>query len=672
MKALDELFKPLKIGTVVFKNRIFMPAMHLHYTPEGFITDRFIEFYKRRVKGGVGAIVVGGCPVDEVGGGFIMTGLYDDKFLPAFERFIKEVKFDEVSLGAQLFHAGRYAFSAITGLQPVAPSAIASKYNPETPRELSKSEIVEIEDAFARAAYRAKKVGFDFVEIIASAGYLISQFLSPITNKRTDEYGGSLEARARFGIEVIKKVKEAVGDIPVGVRLGGSDFIEGGNTIVEISKIAQLFEKAGADYINVTGGWHETNVPQLPMCVPYGAYLYLAQIIKESVGIPIVASNRLGDPLVAAKAVANGKCDMVGLARPLIADPDWPNKVKAKRLDEIQPCIACNQGCFDNVFMGQPVTCLVNPHAGYESEIKLEPFDKNVKVVIVGGGPAGCSAALYFKSRGAQVVLFEKEKSLAPKLNLCGASYFRREFLRLKDFYNSALPKSGVKVKVGKKVRAKTIQSLSPDVVVVATGAEPVLPNFAKSAISRGQKNIYLADDVLGGNAFPQGKVLIVGGGAVGCEVALYIAERDLLNPEQAYFLLTEKAEPFDRIYQLSARIRRPIVLCEMLPKIARDVGRTTRWVILQQLERFGIETLVLSEIVELKPDRAIVKTKDKISEILADSFVIAVGYRANNKLADELKSLGLRVEVIGDSKEPAKITDATRQALELAASFKI
>lgn len=670
MKAIEKLFEPLKIGTVQFKNRIFMPAMHLHYTPEGFITDRFIEFYRKRVKGGVGAIVVGGCPVDEVGGGFIMTGLYDDKFMPGFERFIKEVKFDDVSLGAQLFHAGRYAFSAITGLQPVAPSAVVSKYNPETPRELSKSEIVEIEDAFARAANRAKRVGFDFVEVIASAGYLIAQFLSPLTNKRQDEYGGSLEARARFGIEIIEKVKKTVGDMPVGVRLGGSDFIEGGNTIVEISKIAHLFEKAGVEFINVTGGWHETKVPQLPMCVPHGAYLYLAHAIKESVNVPVVASNRLGDPKVAAKAIANGKCDMVGLARPLIADPDWPNKVKAGKLDEIQPCIACNQGCFDNVFVGQAVTCLVNPHAGYESEIKLVPFDRKVKVAVVGGGPAGCSAALYFKNRGADVTLFEKEKSLAEKLMLCGASYFRKEFLRLKDFYNRALPKSGVKLKLGRKVRAKTIQSLSPDIVVVATGATPVLPKFAKSAINRGQKNVFLADDVLAGNVFVQGKVLIVGGGAVGCEAALYIAERDLLNPEQAHFLLTERAEPFDRIYELSAKLRRQITLCEMLPKIARDVGRTTRWVILQQLERFGIETLVLSEIVELKPDRAIVKTKDGIREILADSFVIAVGYKADNELADELKSAGLRVEIIGDAKEPAKITDATRQALELAAKM--
>jgi len=672
MREIDFLFQPIRIRKAEFKNRTYMPAIHLHYTPSGEVTDQLIEFYRARAEGGVGAIALGGCPVDEVGGGFIMPGIYDDRFIPGFKRFVNEVKVNDVALGVQLFHAGRYAFSAVTGRQPVAPSAVASRYNPETPRELTKSEIVGIEDAFARAAYRAKTSGFDFVEVISSAGYLVSQFLSPVSNKRADEYGGSLSNRARFGVEVIKKIREAVGEMPLGVRLGGSDFIEGGNTIVEIMEIAKIFESAGVDFINVTGGWHETKVPQLPMCVPPGAYLYLAQSIKESVHVPVIASNRLSDPLVAARAVAWKKCDMVALARPLIADPDWPNKLKARKIEEIQPCIACNQGCFDSVFVGQPITCLVNPHAGYESTIKLKPLGKKAKVVVVGGGPGGSSAAIYFARRGADVTLFEKEKTLAIKLELCGASYFRKEFVRLKDYYDSVLPKLGVDVRLGTEVDAKTVKSLAPDIVVCATGAYPVLPKFALDAINRGQKNVYLADDVLSGNAYPDGTVMVVGGGAVGCEVALYIAERDLLNPDQTYFLLTEKAEPCERIFELSAKIRRPILVCEMLQKIARDVGKTTRWVILQQIERFGIETLTLSEIVELKPASAIVKSENRVREILADSFVIAVGYKADDKLASELKSLGLRVEVIGDAKNPAKITDATRQALELAAGFEI
>jgi len=671
MKEIEFLFEPMRVGSVEFKNRIFMPAMHLNYTMGGEVSERLIAFYRQRACGGVGAITIGGCPVDDKAGGFLMIGIYDDKFLPGLERFVREVKTDGVALGVQLFHAGRYAFSMLIGQQPVAPSAIASRYNPEEPRELTKDEILEIEDSFAKAAVRAKQAGFDFVEIITSAGYLVAQFLSPVSNKRTDEYGGPLENRARFGVEVIRKVRDAVGDMAVGVRLGGSDFIEGGNTNKEMCEVARMFESAGIDFIDVTGGWHETKVPQIPMCVPMGAYLYLAQAIKESVGIPVIASNRLSDPVVAARSIAWGKCDGVALGRPLIAEPDWPNKVKAGKLDEVQPCIACNQGCFDSVFVGDPVTCLVNPLAGHEAEIALEPLGAPVKVAIIGGGPAGASAAIYFKKRGADVTLFERDDRLAGKLDLCGSSYFRRDFLRLRDYYNSVVPKLGIELRLGEEATVGSVKALDPDLVVVATGARPLLPGFARKAIESGQGNIYLADDVLSGNVFPKGRVLVIGGGAVGCEAALYIAERDLLNPEQAYFLLTERAEPLDRVYELSARVRRPIVICEMLPKVAEDVGKTTRWVIMQQIRRFGIEVATGSEIVEMKPDRAVVKRGDDVGELPADEFVIAVGYGAENALADELKGAGLRVEVIGDARQPAKITDATRQALELAAGFE-
>ena len=396
------LLDPIDIGPITVPNRIVMPAMHLNFTMGGEVTDQLIDFYRARAEGGAGLIIIGGCAIDTVGGFFFLIGMHEDRFVPGLKRFVDEVSKDnDVRLCAQLYQAGRYAFSAFTQQQPIAPSPLGSAYNKETPREMTKEDIATVQQSFVDAARRAKEAGFHAVEILGSAGYLISQFISPASNKRTDEYGGSLENRARFGVEIVRRVKAEVGeDMAVLIRVAGNDFVPGGHANAESAQAARLFQEAGVDAINVTGGWHESRVPQITMGVPEGAYTYLAAGIRANVDVPVISSNRLGDPLLAAQVLANGHADLIAMGRPLIADPDLPNKVAQGQVDAIRPCIACNQGCFDHVFQGTPAECMLNPQAGHESDRVLEAASAPKKIVVVGAGPGGAEAARVAALRG--------------------------------------------------------------------------------------------------------------------------------------------------------------------------------------------------------------------------------------------------------------------------------
>ncbi|MBP1742500.1 MAG: NADH:flavin oxidoreductase/NADH oxidase, partial [Deltaproteobacteria bacterium] len=471
------LFSPIQINSTLLRNRIVMTAMHLGYTPGGKITDRLVRFYSLRARGGAGLIIVGGCTIDPYAGMADMISIKDDSFLPGLERLATAVKGGGAKIAAQLYQAGRYAHSSmIGGKKPFSASAVRSRFTGETPRPLDLDEIPGVQGRFAEAALRAKKAGFDAVEILGSAGYLISQFFSPLTNLRQDQYGGSFENRMRFGIEVVKKVRKAVGaSYPILMRLAGNDFMQGSNTNKEAQIFASKLEKAGVDCFNVTGGWHETRVPQLTMHVPRKAYTYLAQGIRSAVSVPVIASNRINDPGLAEEVLSEGQADLITMARALLADPGLPNKAMQGKENLIIHCVACNQGCFDRVFQYEPATCMVNPAAGMEAEFPVNPASKKKRVLVIGGGPAGMKAAITASDRGHQVILVEKNSRLGGQLLLNEKIPGRQEILLAAGDLEKNLKARPVEILFGREADQAFIREQAPDALVLATGASPLL-----------------------------------------------------------------------------------------------------------------------------------------------------------------------------------------------------
>ena len=398
------LFTPIQIGSMTLKNRIVMPAMHHLYTENGYATPRFNEYYWKRVEGGAGLIIVGSCRFDGYGAKANSMSLAEDSTIPGWQEFTRGVHDRGGKVAVQLYHAGRYMPKADVpcGKDALSPSATFASYTRETAPEMSRQQIFDLLEDYAAGAHRAVEAGFDAVEISASSGYLLCQFLSPLTNLRTDEFGGSFENRCRFPLMVIEKVKAVLGDkTPLILRLGADDFVSGSNTLEDSMAFAPLAQQAGVDLFNVTGGWHETKIPQLTGDLPRGGLSYLGKGIRSVVSVPVMMCNRVTDPTTAEKLLALGRADLVGFGRPLIADPDLPNKALAAQAEQIRPCMACNQGCLANTFFDRPITCLVNGICGRELQYPIASAQTPKKILVIGGGPAGCEAALRAASRGA-------------------------------------------------------------------------------------------------------------------------------------------------------------------------------------------------------------------------------------------------------------------------------
>ncbi len=662
MTTFKNLFSPISINTMSVPNRMVMTAMHLGYTPEGEVTDRFIDFYVERAKGGVGLIIVGGCPIDEYGGMSSMVCIHHDRFMPGLKRLTEAVKRNGSKIAAQLYQAGRYTHSSmIGGRQPFSASAVRSRLTGETPRALLLDEIPLVQSRFAEAAMRAKDAGFDAVEILGSAGYLISQFLSSLTNKRDDEYGGAFENRMRFGIEVVEKVRQAVGpDYPILMRVAGNDFMEEGNTNREARAFAVELEKAGVDLFNVTGGWHETRVPQLTSFVPRGAYVYLARGIKSVVSVPVLASNRINRPEMAEAILRNGEADLVTMARAMLADPDLPKKAKEGRSHLIYHCVACNQGCFDSIFQGQPATCLVNPLAGMEGQWRVTPTAHPKKVLVVGGGPAGMKAACTAAERGHNVSLLEKEDHLGGQAVLNRFIPGREEMATAAEDLIQNLKALGVEILTRTEANGDRIRAMAPDAVVLATGARPSLPPIAGIEDPR----VVQAWDVLGEDPPTLGRrVVIVGGNAVGLETALYLASLGTLSPEVLHFLVANRAEPFETLEPLLNQGVKEVTVVEMAKRVGENIGASTRWTVMAELRRLGVTVLTGTKAVGIVPEGLRVETMDGSGETLsADAIVLAVGSIPQNALEAQVRAIVPDVHVIGDAREARKAIDAIRE----------
>lgn len=663
------LLSPLQIRGVVLRNRIVMPAMHLPQPTGRRPNDALTAFYEARARGGAGLIMVGGCGVDMTGSGAFMLGIDSAEFADEYRHLCDTIKKHGAAAGVQLFHAGRYARTIETGEKPVAPSAVRSRLTGETPRELTRGEIEAIIESFASAAGRAVGWGYDVVEVIGSAGYLISQFLSPLTNRRTDEYGGSLAARAKFLVDMTGRIRSAVGPTTaIMLRLSGSDFVEGGNTLEEAAQYARMAVEAGVDVVNVTGGWHETRVPQISGFVPPAGFSYLARRIKESVasgGAYVAASNRINDAQTAERLLENGDADLVSMGRALIADPMMP--VKVRHGGTIIPCIACNQSCFDQIFDHKPVSCLVNPASGRELSGNGRPAARAArakKVVVVGGGPGGCTAAIVAAERGHRVVVFEKEQ-IGGKAALTARSYGKHEWSRLGTYYLTRLIELGVTLREGSAAAAVDILAESPDCVVLATGAVPATPAVPGVHLP----HVLTADAVLRG-AHTSRDVVVIGGGAVGCEVALELALEGAASPDLIYFLLVNNAESPETLRSLALQGSKKITIVEMVPKMGEGIGRTTRWTYMEELKRRGVRMMTSSKAVEITGDAVIVECRGERQTLAAGAVVLATGYRPDRALAEVLNGKVAELHVIGDAERVGDAEAAIRQGYEIGGTL--
>lgn len=660
------LFEPLQVGKLTLPNRIVLSALDLAYCPDGQVNERLIRFYEERARGGAGLVMIGGTAIDAAGvyGGFV--SIHSDDFINGHRQLARRVKQQGARVGIQLFHSGAYSLAYMTGQDVVAPSPVVSGLTGHMPRELSHGDIQELVARYARAARRAREAGYDIIEVISSAGYLINQFLSPLTNRRSDGYGGSPENRMRFGLEVMAAIRKEAGDDAVlSVRLGGNDFVPGSNTWKEMGLFARALQDASVNLANVTGGWHQSRIPQIQAEVPRGTYTYLARKIKEQVQIPVAAGNRINNPQLAETVLRSGQADLVSVARGFLADPEWGIKARTHRSAQIRKCIAC-MTCLDSVFIKQGdlagVVCAVNPQAGFEATRPIHPARKAEKVLVVGGGPAGLEAARTAALKGHQVVLGEKSAHIGGQWRLASVPPGKEEFASLLDYYQEVLPLLGVDIRTGFEANVEAVKAANPDTILVATGARPAAPFIPTQEGSK----VMTAWEVLEGKPVPGDRIVVVGGGATGCETAIYLAEQGTLKAESLRFLMLHRAEEYEVLHDLLTRGTYQVALVEREKGLARDLVRGARWATLKHLRALGVDCREETRVTAIRPGEVEAECQGRRCLLPADTVVFALGVTADNLLYQQLRDHFDRVFLLGDAAGPAQLIDAIHGAFQL------
>lgn len=630
----DRLFSPGQIGSMTLKNRLVMPPMVRNYADEhGFVTQRHIDHAARIAAGGVGMMILEASYISPEGKGFTYElGLHTDSVIPGLKKLADAVHKHGTKIGSQLYHAGRQTSSKTTGMPPVAPSPLPDPTVNEIPRELTKQEIKHLVHAYADAAKRVKKAGCDFVEIHGAHGYLITQFLSPFSNRRTDEYGGTLTKRMHFLMEVYGAVRNAVGrDFPVIVRLSGDELVKGGLTIKDTIVIAKALEQAGADALHISAGNYASYGKGLmisPMAVPDGPLVRLSAAVKKAVGIPVITVNKIRTPKMAESILARKQADFIAIGRSLLADPDWPKKVQEGREDEVSRCIACNQGCISRLFENKDVWCTVNPEAGREHLFAkgLVMKTKRKHVVVVGGGPAGMEAARIAARKGHRVDLFEEHSALGGQLIAAAAAPYREGWEELRQDMMREIKQLGVDVRLRTTFTADHAKRMKPDAVIVAIGSSskvPMIPGI-------GRTNVVSARDLLEKKAKAIGKVVIAGGGCMGAQTAEYLAQQG-----------------------------HKVSIVEATGNIAMEAPVDDRLLLLARLEKQGVKIYKETKLMGIGQKSVAIEDHHKAATLQADTVVLCLGSIPNDTLAEEIKQYVKHVYIIGDALEARRVTDA-------------